>query len=433
MKKLISLFLALIMIMSCVPLTVLADEYYPACNYTGASIVDGLKSIGVSTSFDFRCKIAEANGFGRGDYEGSAEQNTFLLNRLKQGKLVIPSAQGSQTVRVSPISNPTSSILVGSHACTETMVEAVKDTTMRINASKDADILCNVQEGDCFKVVRSVINKWNNLWYEVAWAGTTGYIYSGNVTDHTHYYNKVDDRLSVCKCGTISVCSNTENIDYSVALSLNIEAIEAAVAVLFGTLETASTAVLGGLGVAFPVVALITVSGLVICFEVSASGAQIEDVAILETKTDVENRINKDGDNLYYKACTTANGGAIVIYKDGMDLKTAHKFIKYTATNPVNIAISDLTDTAICSVWTYDANNATKLAEQWCKNGRDYGYGKSTDYNRMSEVNKDKNGNPLIGYFEHYHLWFRPYNLFFLKKVDNAHIFWGMPMEATVA
>lgn len=53
--------------------------------YKGNSIVDGLKSVGVSSSYSNRKKIAQANGIK--NYTGTAKQNTELLNKLKKGTL----------------------------------------------------------------------------------------------------------------------------------------------------------------------------------------------------------------------------------------------------------------------------------------------------------------------------------------------------------
>ena len=60
-------------------------NYYPACNYTRTSIVEGLKEIGIDSSYSNRKKIARVNGIN--NYTGTASQNTQLLNLLKQGKL----------------------------------------------------------------------------------------------------------------------------------------------------------------------------------------------------------------------------------------------------------------------------------------------------------------------------------------------------------
>lgn len=58
-------------------------SYYPKFNST--SIVDGLKSIGVNSTFTNRKKIAKANGIT--NYSGTASQNEKLLSLAKQGRL----------------------------------------------------------------------------------------------------------------------------------------------------------------------------------------------------------------------------------------------------------------------------------------------------------------------------------------------------------
>ena len=58
--------------------------------YTGnsVSIVDALNSIGEKSSFDYRNRIANVNGIA--NYIGTSKQNTYMLNLLKQGKLIKP-------------------------------------------------------------------------------------------------------------------------------------------------------------------------------------------------------------------------------------------------------------------------------------------------------------------------------------------------------
>lgn len=61
-------------------------EYYPKYNGKTNSIVDALKSIGVNSSFNNRKTIAINNNIN--NYSGTANQNTQMLNLLKQGKLI---------------------------------------------------------------------------------------------------------------------------------------------------------------------------------------------------------------------------------------------------------------------------------------------------------------------------------------------------------
>lgn len=63
-------------------------DYYPMCTYAGVSIVDGLKSVGVTNAKDMLRTIASANNIP--GYTGTAAQNTKMLWMLKNGKLIKP-------------------------------------------------------------------------------------------------------------------------------------------------------------------------------------------------------------------------------------------------------------------------------------------------------------------------------------------------------
>jgi hypothetical protein len=62
--------------------------YFPKYTGSSSSLVDGLKAVGASTTFDYRKQIAAKNGIS--NYTGTSSQNTKLLNLLKQGKLIKP-------------------------------------------------------------------------------------------------------------------------------------------------------------------------------------------------------------------------------------------------------------------------------------------------------------------------------------------------------
>ncbi len=63
-----------------------SNTSYLKANYNGSSIVDALKSIGINSSYSYRSKLAAVNGIS--NYRGTPEQNTLMLNLLKQGKLI---------------------------------------------------------------------------------------------------------------------------------------------------------------------------------------------------------------------------------------------------------------------------------------------------------------------------------------------------------
>lgn len=63
-------------------------KYFKKCAAKYTSFVDGLYSIGAKYTFSYRKKIAKANGIKA--YIGSSKQNTKLLKKLKEGKLIKP-------------------------------------------------------------------------------------------------------------------------------------------------------------------------------------------------------------------------------------------------------------------------------------------------------------------------------------------------------
>ena len=62
--------------------------YFPSTSYRGFSIVNGLRSIGANTSYNYRLSIAARNGIQ--GYAGRPEQNLRMLNLLKKGQLLRP-------------------------------------------------------------------------------------------------------------------------------------------------------------------------------------------------------------------------------------------------------------------------------------------------------------------------------------------------------
>lgn len=62
-----------------------ATVYYPKYTGTSTSIVAALQSLKIDSSYSSRIKIAKANNIK--GYSGTVEQNTAMLNLLKQGKL----------------------------------------------------------------------------------------------------------------------------------------------------------------------------------------------------------------------------------------------------------------------------------------------------------------------------------------------------------
>ncbi len=65
-----------------------ANVYFKKYTGDSSSIVSALKSIGENSSYEYRAKIAAANGIT--NYSGTAEQNSTMRKLLKAGKLIKP-------------------------------------------------------------------------------------------------------------------------------------------------------------------------------------------------------------------------------------------------------------------------------------------------------------------------------------------------------
>lgn len=89
-KRFAALALALCLTLSALTVSAGAASCFP--RYTGASgsITAALDALGADSSYSSRAQIAAANGIG--GYRGTAAQNTRMLELLKQGALIDPSA-----------------------------------------------------------------------------------------------------------------------------------------------------------------------------------------------------------------------------------------------------------------------------------------------------------------------------------------------------
>ncbi|MBR5619337.1 MAG: CHAP domain-containing protein [Clostridia bacterium] len=72
-----------------------AVTYFTACDSSYQSLADALRSVGADGSFAYRARIAAANGIA--DYEGTAAQNTQMLDLLKAGRLIVPDTNAAGT------------------------------------------------------------------------------------------------------------------------------------------------------------------------------------------------------------------------------------------------------------------------------------------------------------------------------------------------
>lgn len=402
-----------------------SGNVYPRYTGSSGSIAAALDSIGVDSSFAFRSRIAAANGIT--GYQGTAEQNIRMLNSLKSGTLLRPdSVSGGNNSGGSSSSNP---VVIVTHEPEDQIYEVCSTSApLRTGAAGKSEMICRLEKGACLTVVGSQKNIYGNLWYKVLWgdSGNYAYIFGDNLKKHTHAYTWLSDdagsrTVGICACGTYQVRKSgaAGTGDPAVATAGTLLGLEVAAMV-----SELGTSLLSVAAAAFPFVAVVSISGMLIYMGVSISGTQAANPVWISTMEDIRGLETSAG--VYYKACTTSKG-ALLIAPDQMDLKTANTYLVKTVRDPAYAAICGLNQKSYLSVWTIDGISATNLAERFSKNGNDFGYGNSNDANFRCEINRDRQtGAPRAGYFEHYHLYYRPYGSNWMKKVCDAHIFYGV-------
>jgi hypothetical protein len=224
MKRMISLILVLACLCSMMIPEVFAAEYFDACSQSCSSIVEALNSVDASnySSFSCRAKIAEANGIVSNAelYNGTAAENTAMLQLLKQNKLINPYAttdsekvtiQSDKSKNTDTSEDTTSFTLPGSYEKAVTVTK--NNAPLRTGPSEKESVAYRVPVGTVLEyssTCRSSTGLFNfNQWYVIEYNGNTYYLFSGNAEIHSHSWAETllynDVTYQICNCGYVSV------------------------------------------------------------------------------------------------------------------------------------------------------------------------------------------------------------------------------------
>ena len=174
-----------------------SNSYFPAYTGNSCSLVDGLNTIGVDSSFSHREEIANANGID--NYHGTAEQNTELLQKLCDGILLDP--------------NATVTTFTGNAGGVENGVTVIKDNApLRATADGEDEILYRAKKGAVLELLGTKHTGFMGLkkWYKVSYNGNTYYLFGENAEVHTHDYTSyivAGTHFKVCNCGHVAFTS----------------------------------------------------------------------------------------------------------------------------------------------------------------------------------------------------------------------------------
>ena len=311
----------------------------------------------------------------------------------------------------------------------ETYIEIIsEEAPIRTGPGKNYETMVVGRKGDCLIYTGTTENKFGNVFLKCKINNGTEenlYVYSENVVFHEHNYNLISEPISVCKCGRYNIDSNSSIVQTGVLSAtagtlLTTEAVSA-----LGVFSGGTSALAAGLSAAFPYVAVASIGGLLIYMLVNASGTQVSSVTCLSSEWDVYEYLESEFNSKepYQKACLI--GTVLLMDRNSMDLEDANKYLKSITRNPSYALANNITNQSLFSVYTFNPVTAQELCERYAKNGPDYGYGSSESANCLYE--SDKNKEPGKVYFDHFHLWYRPFSKNYMQKVCDCHVFFGFP------
>jgi len=299
----------------------------------------------------------------------------------------------------------------------------------REGPGKSYSTVATLQVGDCLTVTGTTYNSYGNKWYICQYNNRTVYLYSSHAVLHSHTYRYINTGVSVCRCGYYSVASGSSLIRTgaiaATAGSLLTAEIVSAAAKLAASAGTAAGA--------FPVVAVVSIGGMLIHMGVSRTGAQINDVVAITNDMSVYDILERDYDSYrpFHKSCIVPNSAALLIDRNGMDKGSAAKYLRDIVGGSGYTPYNTITSQAMPNIWTWNIWDANNLGLTFSKFGPNYGYGNSKDSNCQYEDNVNKYVNNI--YFQHYHVWYAPPYIDTLKKNRDVHIFFGLPTYAKTA
>lgn len=311
-------------------------------------------------------------------------------------------------------------------------IEIISDTAiLRTGPGKnysEVDSL-DLQPGDCLALTNKAytINKYGNVWFEIVYNDTVVYLYEQHASFHEHNYVRVDESFTVCKCGSYKIEESSPIMQTDAAAATAGTLLTAEAIAALSELSAAGGTIGSGLA-AFPYVAVVAVSGVLIYMMVSRSGSQVKQVTKVRTAVDVMEMLGKvDDPNIYFAAAFTfGKKPTLLLVSKGMDLTDATDYMTKIVDSSANAFVSALARKPMLNMWTPLRDNAALLCKNFMDKNAGFTYGNSNKV--IGEAEHDQTYKSYKIYFDHFHL-FRVSNPFSLTKVRDIHILFGSPLD----
>lgn len=286
-----------------------SNSYFPVYTGNSESLVDGLNTIGVDSSFSFREEIAKVNGID--NYQGTADQNTALLQKLRNGVLIDPNATGTT--------------FAGDVGGIKNGVTVTKDNApLRATADGDDEILYRAEKGAVLELLGTKRTGFMGIkkWYKVSYKGSTYYLFGENGEVHSHNYTSyivAGTHFKVCNCGHVAFTTHQK---------VEVKRMESYAAL--GTAAATAALADGPIPVGDIVGAVIVATGTVFLL----TGELVSSETAQEIATDIDyvdylKTVKNECNGSTYRMVTRTPGNLKIISDSCLNIGEAYIYVRY--------------------------------------------------------------------------------------------------------
>ena len=317
------------------------------------------------------------------------------------------------------------------------MVVTSETAKLRAKNSSKGDVIEIFERGDLLRVVDCSKNSAGNYWYTVQYGDVTGYMFADHLKEiHECTMVEVAEGFSYCECGRYTVTqkglknTNSDVLNAAgsfltpemqegfIGLGVAVSAAKTYLAANAGTILTGAAA--GG------VTAILVVGGIygIIKLTTNLSVTKVN-VEVISVDTAVKDFEDLEDDAYYIARSNDKTGSCLLFYWPyALDADGACNYLTALAIangKPSFYFEKNGQQIGLNGIYAKTNNAAEELAKKYDALGPMFDYGRCKSPDHKSEVNKSDQC------YEHFHVFYKGVVTGSLKKVNNVHIFFGMP------
>lgn len=317
------------------------------------------------------------------------------------------------------------------------MVVTSDTAKLRAKNSSKGDVIEVFERGDLLRVVDCSKNSSGNYWYTVQYGDITGYMFADHLKEvHECTMVEVAEGFSYCECGRYAVTqkglknTNSDVLNAAgsfltpemqegfIGLGVAVSAAKTYLAANAGTILASAAA--GG------ATAILVVGGIYGIIKLTANRSATKvNVEVISIETAVKNFEDLEDDAYYIARSNDKTGTCCLFYWPyPLDAEGACNYLTALAISkgkPTFYYEKNRQQIGLNGIYAKSKKAAEELAKKYDALGPMFDYGRCKSPDHKSEVNKSDQC------YEHFHIFYRGVVTGSLKKIDNVHVFFGMP------